>query len=149
MRTFKDALKTLAVFFGIGPLVGLVIFATGSSLLALFSGTKDGFWIGPFMLVYGLIFAHFVGGVWAAIAGAVTIAASYLLKRTSAWIGPASGALTFAISTLTRTGLMDGPILSADGTNPGAFWLGYFLLLAATHIGAAWVSWVVAKRWIG
>ncbi|HRK18124.1 MAG TPA: hypothetical protein PK970_04145 [Hyphomicrobiaceae bacterium] len=149
MTSFKDVLKSMAVFCGLGPLIGLVIFAAGSSLLAVASGTKDGFWIGPFLLIYGVLFAHFVGIAWAALAGVVSVSISFLLKRMPTWIGPVSGLVSFVASLHPKFRMFDGPALVGDGQSPSTFGPAFALVLAATHIGAAWASWVMAKRWVG
>lgn len=149
VKSFKDMLKTLAVFCGAGPLIGLLIFAAGSALLAIGSGTKDGVWIFPFLLIYGVIFAHFAGIVWAALAAIISIALSFAMKRMPMWIGPAGGVISFLVSTQSKLGLVEGPILIADGQSPSAFGPAFALVVVATHVGAAWGSWVVAKRWIG
>jgi hypothetical protein len=81
------AIMIVLIFVAAGPLIGL---ATLSSLLAAFAAarvepheTGDAAAFGALILMYGVLFAHFLGAIWAAIAGLI------VALRASLW-GPAS-----------------------------------------------------------
>jgi hypothetical protein len=77
----------ILIFFLAGPLIGLATLTVLLSLVAQLrlpaeeAGNAAAF--GAFIAMYGIIFAHFLGGLWAALAGAL------VALRTNLW-GPAS-----------------------------------------------------------
>lgn len=67
-RAMVNAASIVALFGIVGPVVGLLVFAAG---MALASGSPSVF---VFLVLYGMLFAHVMGGVPALVAGA-TVAA--------------------------------------------------------------------------
>jgi hypothetical protein len=133
-----DAVKVLLVYCAAGPLVGLLIFAVGSGVGMLVAGPPGGFWIGPFLLLYGLLFAHFNGIGWAALAAVVAIGSRHVVSGLPAWIGPFSGAVSFAVALI-------GDFLPLTPSRGDGFVLFFIPLMAMVHVGAGTVSWLIAR----
>ena len=140
------ALRIVAVYALIGPLVGLVVFATGVGVLAVLSGRPDGMWLSPFLLLYGPMFAHFVGIVWAIVAGiSASILSTFNLIRQP-WIGPASGLVSFSgafVSGAAR--LPEGPA-SPVGPIVDSLAHGFAVVMLMVHIVSATACWWLAHR---
>lgn len=144
-RRFWDGVKILLVYCAAGPLIGLIVFALGMSLVVFAGGLRDGIWLGPFILLYGLLFAHFVGLPWAALAGVASVALWRLAGNTAQWIGPASGAASFAVAALGgHVQLPAGPE-SPVGPVIDSFGVAYLGLMAVVHVLSAWGSWLAAR----
>lgn len=143
-----NAIKILLVFCAAGPLFGLIVFAAGLSLITIAGGQPDGFWIGPFLLLYGIVFAHLIGLPWAALAGAAAAGLAHVAgpKR---WIGLVSGVASFAIAA--ASGNIRIPVASAPdaGSAVDSFEVSFFGLMAAVHIVSAIVCWLIARPLIG
>lgn len=146
MKPVVHALKILSVFVLIGPLVGLVAFSGGVSLLGWFSGPPDAVWLGPFFLLYGILFAHFIGGVWALMAGCVAALVSWHLKRVDFWIGPASGLFTFVLAALSGNAQLPQPSGSPVGVEIAAISHWALVVVLFTHVAAATVAWLMARH---
>jgi hypothetical protein len=133
-----NAVVILLLYCGIGPLVGLVVFAVGlGGGVAVARRSPDGLWLVPFFLIYGLILAHFVGVTSAAVAALAAIGLRFVSGGTPAWIGSASGAAAFAV-----VGASLAPVAQdALQLEPAA----YVLLIAAVHLLAATASWRLAR----
>lgn len=88
------ALAIAGVFAGLGPLVGLIAFASGIGIGSVFA-EKPADWgaVAAFVTIYGLVFAHFFGAVPALAAG-VTVAAFGLWRQRA--LPPFAGALISA-----------------------------------------------------
>ncbi len=139
------AVKVLLIYCAAGPLVGLFVFAAGVSLAMVVGGQPGGEWLGPFFLLYGLLFAHFVGIAWAAVAALAAIAMWRLARAKPAWIGPAGGLISFALAALTgHVELPAGPE-SPVGGSVDNFALVYVGLMALVHVVSAWVCWLAAR----
>lgn len=152
-RTIKNSLTRMLwimfVFVGLGPLIGLVVFAFGMTVLALAQAPRSGtLLLGPFFLLYGLFFAHLVGAASAALAGAVAGAIYWTTQRRSAWIGPLSGAVALA-AAIVYTDLPVPTVDRVDTTSPGwASDTGIFLVFSAVHVLAGTGSWLVARKFL-
>lgn len=144
-RRFWDGVKILLVYCAAGPLIGLVVFALGISLMAVASGQRDGIWLGPFILLYGLLFAYFVGLPWAAIAGIGAVMFWRVAGRAPQWIGPASGAASFVIAAASGFVPLPAGPESPIGPVIDSFGVVYFGLMAVVHVLAAWGSWLAAR----
>ncbi len=142
MRHFLATLaKTLLVFGVLGPFIGLIIFATTIGVLGFAFGPKDAHYMGPFLLLYGWIFAHYVGVIWALLAAVVAAILSYRFGRAG-WIGVASGGVSLAVAALTGATSLppESTLQSVDGAVKAAAVL--------THLGAATVCWLMVRPWI-
>ncbi|MEZ5850608.1 MAG: hypothetical protein R3D68_08175 [Hyphomicrobiaceae bacterium] len=137
----------MLIFVGLGPLIGLVVFAVGMTALGLASEPRSGtLLVLPFFLLYGLFFAHFVGAASAALAGAVASAIYGVTQRKSAWIGPISGAV--ALGAAIAYAGVQAPRPPAPGAAPSGWTsdAGIVLVLSATHVLAATGAWLVARQ---
>jgi hypothetical protein len=141
-----DAAKVLLVYCAAGPLVGLFIFAVGSGAGMLVAGPPGGFWIGPFLLLYGLLFAHFTGVAWAALAAMAAIGLRHAVSGLPAWIGPFSGAVSFAVALIGGFLPITASRGVSAGTGPDGFVLYFVPLMALVHIGAASASWLLVRN---
>lgn len=141
-----QALAVIALFVAIGPVVGLLVFAGGMTVLSLAVEPIGRAWmVGAFFLMYGVIFAHYIGAASAAVAGAFAAAAALLLGRAPAWIGPLSGAVAFAFAWLA--GLVTLSV-SAMLTHANLSWgpqSRVFVLMAVVHVATAAVMWLMAR----
>ncbi len=138
--------KVVVVFAAVGPLVGLLILALGIAVNAIVIGPIESIWLAPFFLLYGIVFAHFAGLTWAALAGLSCGAAAVWTRSAPLWLGPAAGTLTFAIATATgNAGLPPGPE-SPQGEAIDSLAPLFAVLMAAIHIGAATLCWLMARR---
>lgn len=140
-------MKILAVFCGIGPLIGLVVFATGLSLIVIGGGQADGFWIGPFILLYGILFAHVVGLPWAGLAGVAAVVLSRF-AGPHPWIGAASGVVSFAIAVLSGNVTLPPGVGSSAAADVDSFGEAFFGLMAVVHVLSAIACWLIARRLI-
>lgn len=148
MRLLWLVLKVAGLFVAIGPLVGLVVFSAGVSVLALLQGPRDAVWLGPFLLLYGLLFAHFIGAPWALIASLAASLTAIATGRTAGWIGPLSGAVSWGVAAgVGGAQLPPGPD-SPAGAQIDAFGPGFVIVLLLTHLTAATVCWLLARRLI-
>jgi hypothetical protein len=137
--------KVVGLFFAMGPIVGLLVFAIGMAVLAGVSA-PGGFWMGPFFLIYGIVFAHFMGGAWACIAGVVAAAWARITGGSGLYVGPASGAVSFAIAFLTGDASL--PVVSGSQIETGAdpAGIGFWTVMLATHVLSATACWSVARH---
>jgi hypothetical protein len=106
------ALMIVLIFVVVGPLIGLV---TLSTLLTVFAAAqletaeaiakehsaRDAAALGLFVMIYGVLFAHFVGALWAAVAGALVALRSQLWGPGSIFEGVPIGVLTALASLVT------------------------------------------------
>lgn len=122
----------IALFVVVGPVIGLVTFATGMAIAAA------SFNIFAFLLLYGLVFAHFAGALPALIAG--IIVAVYAALR-----GPVPlivGALAGLVGLL---GIHDiGDLLRNEG---GDLQSVSVVLFPLTCIAASSVCTVLTRHW--
>lgn len=82
----------MLVFVLAGPVIGLLVAAVTSGLAIAASGDPGGgMAFAAFLLIYGWLFAHLVGLVPAAIAGAVVAAYAWLRGRVPLAIAAAAG----------------------------------------------------------
>jgi hypothetical protein len=139
-----DAVKVLLVFCGVGPLIGLVVFSVGVSLATIASSKPDGIWLGPFFLLYGIVFAHFFGLPWAALAAVAAIALSNF-AGPRAWIGPASGVASFAVAAWSgQVHLLEGSD-AVFGPAPDSFDATVFGLMALVHVLSGLACWLIVR----
>ncbi len=140
------ALRIVSVYALIGPLVGLVVFAAGVGALAVLSGRPEGMWLSPFLLLYGPIFAHFVGVIWAIVAGICAAILSTFTPTRPLWIGPASGLVSFLGAYLSGgVRLPEGPA-SPIGPVVDGFSTGFAVVMLLVHVVSATACWKVAQR---
>lgn len=139
-----SALKLLLVFGALGPLIGLVVFAVGISLITVAGGQPDGIWLAPFFLLYGFLFAHLVGLPWALVAGVAAFMLS-LFAGARSWIGVASGGVSFAIAAAGGfVELPSGPD-TAVGATIDTFGTTFAGLMAAVHVVSGCICWLIAR----
>ena len=148
VRLAIDTAKIAAIYLALGPLVGLVTFSVAAGLLVVSSGNPEGFWLTPFFLLYGLVFAHFIGADWALLAALVAAGISLTTRSKSRWIGPASGAVSALASTFSGTFKVLGPAREMASANADIGWLGFTLVLVVVHLVAGSFCWLVARRTI-
>ena len=87
----------VAIFAGLGPLIGLAVFGTALAARGLVAGKgSDSLYIIPFFLIYGLLFAHLVGGAYAAAAGLATAAVARWRGRVTWWMALLVGLASWA-----------------------------------------------------
>lgn len=138
----------LLVFAAIGPLIGLVVFSFGMGGLALANGAADGAWLTPFFLLYGLIFAHYIGLPSALVAGAATALLGRLQPHLPLWIGTVGGLVSFALAYAGGAAFLppqtDASILDSLRGIPG----GFTVVVLLVHVLAALTSWGIARRWL-
>ena len=141
-------LRDLAIFAVVGPLAGLVVFSLGTALLAAWAEPAwDVLIILPFMLIYGLVFAHFAGVVPALAAGVAAVGLALMLGRRPAWIGPVSG-LAGLIPSL-HSGMVHLPagLSWSPGTNVvDGKEVAAMAMLIAVHVVAAVACWAIVRR---
>ncbi len=140
-----DGVKVLLVYCAAGPLIGLLVFAAGMSLATVAGGQPGGLWLGPFILLYGLFFAHFVGLPWACLAGLAAVGLHHAFGRSAGWIGPASGAVAFAIAAIGGFVRLPAGPESPVGPAFDSFGIAFFGLMATVHVLSAWGSWLAAR----
>lgn len=140
--------KIALPFVLLGPLIGLVTFAFCMALLAMASGIADGHYLVPFFLIYGLIFAHFVGLASALVAAVTAAALALWLDRFPAWIGLASGLTALAIAGLRGSAFLPNGTEETFKTTMVTSGVGFVLVIAVTHVAAASGSWALARRWL-
>jgi hypothetical protein len=129
------ALMIVLIFVVAGPLIGLVTFsalltiATASqreavAVLDKSIDTGDPAALGLFVMLYGLVFAHFAGALWAAIAGALVALRAHLWGPGSTLEGVPIG-LTTALASLASLDIqeMNSSSLGEIGTPVVAGWI--------------------------
>lgn len=148
MRVFTPlhALGTVLLFVAIGPLIGLVVFALGMSLISFGKEPiREAWWVGAFLMLYGLFFAHFLGVASAAVAGIAAVLIASSLGRAPAWIGLASGIIAFGFAWLVGAvnlsigSALTGTQFTLDSQTQ------IFLVMAAVHIVAAGLTWLIVR----
>lgn len=143
-RAAWNAGKILLVYGAAGPMIGLIVFAIGISAITVLGGQPGGLWLAPFFLIYGVLFAHFVGLPWALVAG---IAAFLLLHLVGnrAWIGAASGLASFAIATAGGfIEMPQAPDLST-GAATESFVVAVDALMGLVHVASATACWFIVR----
>jgi hypothetical protein len=142
------------IFVAIGPLIGL---ATLSGLLSTVAAsqlgqvdvldksieTGDPAALGLFVMLYGLLFAHFLGAIWAAVAGAIVALRAHLWGPASIFEGVPVGVFT-ALASSVGWDLNDlnASSLGQIETQAAAGW-------ALVHIVPAMVCIWLTRRWQG
>ena len=140
-----NAAKLLLVYCAVGPLVGLVVFAASMGFATVMGGQPDGFSVGLFLMIFGLIFAHFVGLPSALVAGLATLALWRLIGREPSWIGVVAGLISFSVGygsgavQMLEAKLTPGPV----GDN---FSVAVLSSMAAVHVLATFVCWLLSRR---
>jgi hypothetical protein len=128
-----DLAKIAAAFLAVGPLLGLSVFAIGVSF-----ASRDPF-VGLFFIIYGLLFAHFVGGGPALVAGVlVAILAWWRAEVVPVWLGAVAGLLTVPIIESPRS-LLRPDAVAADQA--------LAVLIVATPVLAAAGMTRLTRRW--
>ncbi|MDX2155229.1 MAG: hypothetical protein SFW09_01870 [Hyphomicrobiaceae bacterium] len=140
-----NAAKILLVYCAAGPLIGLLVFAVGLSLIAVGGGQANGGWIGPFVLLYGILFAHFVGLAWAGVAAVAAIALHYVVGQSARWIGAASGTVSFAMAVVSGFVRLPAGTESPIGPAIDSLGIAFFGLMAIVHVLAAFASWLLVR----
>jgi hypothetical protein len=143
------ALGILATYVVVGPLIGLVVFAAGIALLAVANGQTQGAWLGPFFLLYGIVFAHFIGAPWAVLAGGVAVVLDRWRGKGARWIGAASGAASFAVAYVAGAARLPPGPESPVGQVVDGYGPGFALLMAVVHILSAAGAWGLARGLAG
>jgi hypothetical protein len=142
------ALMIVLIFVAAGPLIGLV---TLSSLLSVFAAAQmdpaepkgDAAAFGAFVMLYGVLFAHFFGAIWAALAGALVALRAHLWGPASVFEGVPIGAFTALASLVAWDGKdLDGSSLGQIEAQAAAGW-------ALVHIMPTMVCIWLTRRWQG
>lgn len=144
----KFAVTTLLIYAMMGPLVGLVLYAIALSIFgAVRSGSAEAVWVFPFMVFYGLPFAHLLGVVPASVAGVLSAALARWTQRDDQWIGAAGGGASFLAGEMTGS-ISRTPAVTADLAEPLRAYIQvvFWLLMALVHVGAAVACWMVARQ---
>lgn len=146
------ALMIILVFVIIGPLIGLV---AASALLTMATSvqresvavldksveTADPAAFGLLILVYGLLFAHFIGAMWAALAGGIVALRAALWGPASVFEGVPIGAFTALASIVYFQGSeIDAGSLERIEVQVAAGWALVHIIPAMTCIG-------LTRRW--
>ena len=128
------AFAIVVVFVLVGPLIGLATFAALLSLATASQReavqvldqsvqTGDPIGLGLFVMLFGSLLAHYVGAVWAALAGAIVALRAHLWGPASVYEGVPIGCLT-ALASIVVWGLTDvkSPPLDAIQAQIAAGW---------------------------
>lgn len=141
------ALVVLLIFAVAGPLIGLVVFSAGMGGSAVLGGRTDGAWVTPFFLLYGLVFAHYMGLMWALVAGASALVLEATNKLRAGLIGPLSGTITGTLDGwMGAVWLPPGTQGTTIGDVADGLPLGFAAIMLAVHIVSATVSWWLARK---
>lgn len=139
-------LKILLIFGGIGPLIGLLVFAFGMAVLGVIKGGADGLVVAGLVLVFGIIFAHLLGGVSALVAGGVAAFLTLLTGRIQWWTGLVSGLASLSVAMMR--GLVQLPPLprAGSGLDLTSFSTALWVVMVLVHLIAAVAAWEIARR---
>jgi hypothetical protein len=135
----------LLVFCAAGPLIGLVVFAAGTAVATVVGGQRDGVWLAPFFLIYGLPFAHFIGIASAALAAMTSAGLWRITGRTPAWIGLAAGLVSFSLAAVSGHIQMPARPESPAGPEFDSFGLAFSALMALVHVVSSWACWLLSR----
>lgn len=139
--SWRQLAGIVVIFAGIGPLAGLLVFGSSLSVRSLIAGNgPDSFYLVPFFIIYGLMFAHLVGGPVAVATGVAVAAIAAWKGRVPWWAASAIGVGAGLLPAYFRLGRGLQSLGQGD----------YFLPeLLATHVGATLVCWWLSMRWAG
>lgn len=142
-RRLGDLALIMLVFVLVGPLVGLVVTALGiGSALAVGNGDlSGGGGITAFLLLYGFLFAHFVGVVPAIVSGLLVCAWAYSRGRVPIAVGALAGLASFALLNGSKFGPTPDPV----GATSSEFTM--MAVVGGAHILAAVVCTRLTRRW--
>ena len=136
LRRLGDFAVMMLVFVAAGPLIGLLA-AAGTSMAGLFFSRWAEFagHFPAFMLLYGWVFAHFVGLAPAALAGAMVAAYAAWRGRVPLLAGAAAG---------LGSGILLNRLTPFD---PKAELAPIVFVWIATHVVAAVACTRLTRRW--
>lgn len=139
------ALCILGTYVVVGPLIGLLVFSAGVAMLAVTNGHSQGAWLGLFFLIYGILFAHFMGAPWAVLAGCVAVVLDRWCGAGVRWFGAASGASSFALAYVTGAARLPPGAESPVGQVVDGYGPGFASLMVVVHIASAAAAWEIAR----
>lgn len=138
---WKRLLAIVAIFAGIGPLIGLAVFGAALAARGIVTGKgTDSLYLIPFFLIYGLMFAHLVGGPYAAVAGLATAALAWWRGRVAWWMALFVGLATWAAWLYFTRGMVLTVPQPADDI---------MLETLAVHALSTLACWRLAVAWAG
>lgn len=139
--SWRQCAGIVAIFVAIGPLVGLLAFGVAMALRALAHGQgTDSFYLVPFFLIYGLLFAHFVGGVVAAAAGvAIATLARWRGTVTARMAALVGAAAWLAWNSFNHGRLATQPVPADDLSRE----------MLAVMLAATLACWRLCVAWVG
>jgi hypothetical protein len=133
---FADLALIVVVFVAVGPLVGMLATVPMSLVGLLFSRWIEFATHFPaFMLLYGWVFAHFVGWAPAALTGVLVALYAWRCRRVPLAVGAVAGLASSMI--LSRWAPFD---LKAEQVPIVVIWV-------ATHVVAAIACTRLTRRW--
>lgn len=140
-------LAVLLIFAMAGPLIGLLVLAIGIGVLALLGGHADGYFLTPVVLLYGFLFAHYVGLKWALVAGACACGLATIQPHAPIWIGPVAGLVSYATAAILGAAWLP---TGAEATLPGQVIeksvIGFGIVMLLVHVLSAMVCWWLARK---
>lgn len=138
---WRRLLGIVVIFAGLGPLIGLAVFGTALAARGLVTGKgTDSLYVIPFFLIYGLLFAHLVGGAYAAAAGLATVWIAWWRGRVAWWMALAVGMASWiAWLYFTRGRVLTAPQPADD----------IMLETLAVHLLSTLACWRLCVSWLG
>lgn len=144
-RLIRSALA-IVVFVAVGPIIGLLVFAFGFGAGIALSGKEGGAAVALFLLLYGWLFAHYFGALWALLAGLAATILAATTRRTSLWIGPVSGAVSLAGAAVAGQASFPSPPSPPEGAVFDGFDYNLLLLITLVHVISATLCWAMTRR---
>jgi hypothetical protein len=97
---------------------------------------------GLFITIYGLLFAHYAGSMWALLAAAILL---LLRLGRAAWIGPAG---SLAAAALTGAAFLLPGLQSPLGSTIEGHGMAFTFAVALTHLGAVSLCRLMVCGWL-
>ena len=138
---WKRLLAIVAIFAGIGPLIGLAVFGMALAARGLVTGKgTDSLYLIPFFLIYGLMFAHLVGGMFATASGVATAVLAWLRGRVTWWMALGVGLASWGVWLYATR----GSVLMAPQPADDILWE-----MLAVHVLSTLASWRLCMTLLG
>jgi hypothetical protein len=88
--TRGECVAVMLLYALLGPILGLLTGAVGMAVIGRELAVV------PFVLMFGFLFAYYMGIIPAIVAGGVAVGMHLLVRGVPLWIGPTSGLVSFA-----------------------------------------------------